>query len=832
MAAAPAPPARRSGLSRVLRRIGRGGRLLLALAALAPPLAAGGETRRPFNIPPGDASETLKTFSRQSGRGVIFPTDGVRHIMTNAVTGELTVGEALDRLLAQTPLVSAIEPQTGAFAIRRIREPRITRTPVRAPVARATRPAAAADEILELSKFEVNTTQDKGYVAANTATGLKTRQELMRIPQSVTVVTRDLIDDIGSANTSDILQFAGASQFYRGESVRLRGARILNPYIDDAIDNTPYMDNVHIDSYEIIRGPAGVLYANSSVGGVVLKATKKPLPYARRTLSFAVDRWGLYRGEFDFTGPLAEIGQARLSYRLVGARQDGDVFFRNVTDRHTAIHPTLQLDLGKTTVRAAFDYQDLHQVSHGMSIIQPDGRLFTGAGRDEGNYPRNAMERQVRRQARFTLLHRFSPHWEARLFATHLDYRRRASVLLNNSVDFANSTLTVTARRNHVQFDHWILNQDVLGTYRLAGLEHQSAFGCTLTDEVSRFANTPDSEFGYRTLSLFQPDFDSLELRRYESYLSAYPLDRHGSRTNNRRSTFYYAHQATVIPERLLLVGGVTRAALHVNDIPNFADRSTVRVVRYRDWLHRIGAVFNLTDSVALYTLSSTTFSPQGNNNTRDYYGNLLPAQQGRGREWGLKTAFADGRLSATVSWFDMELTHVPVGGAGLSPLTGLSYATPDGVQRQRGVDGTLSLHLLPAWQLLVTGFQGRVRDQFGETPNGTYSRHFSFFTRYDFSAGAWNGLSLGGGASRTGGNVILVTESYGLPAGSTQRFVEIKPVWNTVAFASYRFPARWSVRLSVTNVLNQAYLLGSQGLLGGDPSPPRTFQLSTTCTF
>lgn len=126
---------------------------------------------------------------------------------------------------------------------------------------------------MTLSKFEVSTTQGKGYVATNAATGFKTNQELIKISQSVTVVTRDLIDDIGATKTSDV-QYAGASQFYRGESIRLRGARTLNAYMDDAIENVPYSDNVNIDSYEVIRGPAGVLYANAGVAGVVLKTTK------------------------------------------------------------------------------------------------------------------------------------------------------------------------------------------------------------------------------------------------------------------------------------------------------------------------------------------------------------------------------------------------------------------------------------------------------------------------------------------------------------------------------------------------------------------------------
>src|SRR4051794_5553055 len=96
------------------------------------------------------------------------------------------------------------------------------------PPATPTNPAAAKEEASLGSRFEVTTTQGKGYVATNSASGFKTNEELIKIPQSVTVVTRDLIDDIGATKTSDVLLFAGASQFYRGESIRLRGARTLN----------------------------------------------------------------------------------------------------------------------------------------------------------------------------------------------------------------------------------------------------------------------------------------------------------------------------------------------------------------------------------------------------------------------------------------------------------------------------------------------------------------------------------------------------------------------------------------------------------------------------
>jgi iron complex outermembrane receptor protein len=497
------------------------------------------------------------------------------------------------------------------------------------PSTSATTAAAAKEEAIMISRFEVATTQGKGYVATNSATGFKTNQELIKIPQSVTVVTRDLIDDIGATKTSDVLQFAGASQFYRGESIRLRGARTLNAYMDDAIENVPYSDNVNIDSYEVIRGPAGVLYANAGVAGVVLKSTKKPLPTVQRTLNFSLNDWGQYRGEFDFTGPAGEIGGAKISYRAVGAYQDGDAYFKNVDDRRFTIHPTVQIDFKNTTVRFAFDYTDLTNIAGAQNFVLTNGKLYTGAGRDEGYYPKGVMEDHIQIRERFAILHRFSANWESKTSISHLKYEREGTNVLPNSLDLQRGLFNLFARRNYQRLENWVLNQDFLGNYKLGVVDNQSAAGFTLTDEYSRAAFTNSAAFGVQGFPIANPQMDKVVVPSLESYG---PSSVTGSWTNNRRSTYYYQHQATLIPDRLIVVGGLSAATLQINDVPAITARNTAggtRVVNFDETLHRYGVVVNATKEIAFFGLNSTTFAPQGNSNTRDINGVLLPAQVG-----------------------------------------------------------------------------------------------------------------------------------------------------------------------------------------------------------
>lgn len=706
----------------------------------------------------------------------------------------------------------------------------------------------AKEPVLQLSKFEVTTTQDKGYVANNAATGFKTQQELIKIPQSVTVVTRDMIDDIGATRTSDVLLYAGASQFYRGESIRLRGARTLNAYMDDAIENVPYSDNVNIDSYEVMRGPAGVLYANAGVGGIVLKSTKRPLPYSMHQVKFSLKDYGEYRTELDLTGPIGSLGDVKVSYRVAAAFQGGDHYLKNVTDDRIAVHPTLQFNLKNTTVRFALDYVDIDSIAGGQNFILPDGKIYTGGGRDEGYYPKGIMEQHKQSRQRIAILQRLSDNWESKTSLSHLYYLRNGTNLLPLGVlNLQNNTFGLGARRNYQRMDNWVVNQDFLGNYNIGPVANQSAAGFTLTDEYNRasFPQANGGSFGGLTMPLFgtnnrvdvpiaNPNMDAIVVPTYASYGD--PLAG-GSWTNNRRSTYYYQHQAEVIKDRLILLGGWSYATLQINDVPSVTARNTAggtRIVSFEESLHRYGITVNLTKEIALYALDSTTFAPQGNSNTRDINGVLLPAQVGKGKEFGIKTALGGGKFSATLSFYDMSLTNVAVLQSGTSPVTGIGFFAATGLQTQKGWDASFSVAPNANWQIIATAYKGTVEDQNGVKVNNTYDSLYSFFTRYNFTEGSLKGFSIGGGANKTGGNYFATQPagSYVYPTGVTPAPIVLESVWNANMFVSYQYSKKWTFRLNIENVLDKAFALGAQTPLFADLSPPRTFQFSTHYKF
>ena len=78
---------------------------------------ASDNARRDFDVPAGEAGETLKRFAHQANREILFQAEPMKGIMTNAVKGKFTVREALVRLLATTPLRATEDEKTGALAI-------------------------------------------------------------------------------------------------------------------------------------------------------------------------------------------------------------------------------------------------------------------------------------------------------------------------------------------------------------------------------------------------------------------------------------------------------------------------------------------------------------------------------------------------------------------------------------------------------------------------------------------------------------------------------------------------------------------------------------------
>src|SRR5688572_21533783 len=101
----------------------------LALAAICPFVRAADARSRAFNLPADHADKSLQRFAAQAGAEVMFATAAVAGIRTNPVVGEFSPREALNRLIADKPLMVVEESKSGTFVVARRAAPKPSNSP-------------------------------------------------------------------------------------------------------------------------------------------------------------------------------------------------------------------------------------------------------------------------------------------------------------------------------------------------------------------------------------------------------------------------------------------------------------------------------------------------------------------------------------------------------------------------------------------------------------------------------------------------------------------------------------------------------------------------------
>ena len=167
-------------------------------------------------------------------------------------------------------------------------------TPVMTPVASSD--TSAEEQVVHLNPFEVSTSRDVGYQATETLAGTRIRTNLADVSASISVVTKEFLDDIGAIDSSTLLnyttntQVAGPEGTYagvgNGTSVdesgnlrspagaqRVRGLAAADNARDYFITDIPW-DSFNVDRIDILRGPNSILYGLGSPAGIVNGTTR------------------------------------------------------------------------------------------------------------------------------------------------------------------------------------------------------------------------------------------------------------------------------------------------------------------------------------------------------------------------------------------------------------------------------------------------------------------------------------------------------------------------------------------------------------------------------
>ena len=664
--------------------------------------------------------------------------------------------------------------------------------------------ARTEEDILKLSVYKVTSTQDTGY-AAKSATPFKTKQQIVDIPQAITLVTRDLIDDIGEYDLAKVLVYVGGVPKFGGELFQLRGSNAFSTYpvVDGLLTRTVYMDNLFIDSIEIIRGPAALLYPNSQLTGVINKTTRRPQAKPMTSIKASVTDYGLYRVVGDTTGPIGKVGEGQLNYRLIGGYQGGDAYFTNTKEDRTMLHPSLQWDYERTSVMMAYDYQKITRPSNPTAVLQPNGKIFTGGGRENSLFlPPGASETHEHNGVRGIVVHQFSRNWESRLGLDVNRMHRTGSIVLPLAVNWDTRMISFFNRRNDLILENGSISLDTNGKFELGGMQHQSTFGFNKSIQQATQKLWTNTNFGgpgvtFNVRPIDNPDVNTLPVLPFDAYVApANP----GNRARSEFSNFYFQQTVEVIKDRLILVGGYAKFEDVTSNNTNITTTiATVAPVSAN--LHRFGVVAQFFNKkLALYAMQANTQLPRSPTAILQD-GSPAPGASGDGKEAGIKLSLFDGKLNTTLSVFDLETANLAVFG-GVLP-DGRSFNVLIGTTRAKGFDGNITLGLSKNFELIGNFYSGTVKNQLGLPVDDAYKSTVGVVGKYTFHDGTAKGLSLGAGGYRTTGRVTSAAAlTYAAkPAGTFFITNQSDPIIKM--FANYDLNQKWSFKLELENAFD-----------------------------
>lgn len=421
-------------------------------------------------------------------------------------------------------------------------------------------------------------------------------------------------NQIGSSNRYDYLVLRGFSDGSLGNTF-LDGLKVMG---DSNSYSSMVIDPWFLDSIEVVRGPASVLYGRASPGGLVALNSRSPESETSGEVRLGVGNNDQRSAAFDLTGPLNES----VNYRLSGMARKADTQFGPVEEERYALSPQLSWQISDRSTLELMAY--LHKDPEGgyHSGLPYEGTVVSHNGRkiDSGFYEgEEAYEGFERNQKMFgyTFEHRFNPNWLARQRVRHLDSEVRLDQVY--AYGWANdSELIRYYSGGDESLSAWTIDNQLEGRFDSGRMHHQLLAGI---DYQYRDNDVSWPSGVFPNIDAFNPVYGS------DPVGSIYPND---ERHKLRQLGFYLQDQIELDAWRFTLGGRYDRVDIDNRNL-TYGTHSQLDDSQFSG---RLAALYLFDNGVAPYVSYSTAFTPTS---FADADGDLLDPMEGTQIEAGLK---------------------------------------------------------------------------------------------------------------------------------------------------------------------------------------------------
>lgn len=748
----------------------------------------------PVSLPSQPLISSLNALAQLAGVQLIASPDAIAQKTAPALQGNMTLEGALSQLLSESGLGFSVDNGIVVIAPLRAVSDTLTVTGLSDPYA---------------------------SVPQQSSTATKTDTQLLEVPQSVSVVTRERMDRQNVQSVTEALRYVpGVKTETYGvdpkgyDWIYIRGFNALTT--NDYRDGLRQLNNSYsyfrtepyaLERIDIVRGPSSTLFGLGDAGGIVNRISKLPSAQGVHEVEVELGNFNRRQAQFDMSDKIDDDGH--YLYRMIGVVRDSDTQFQyhdgpDVEDNRVYLAPSLTwLPNSDTSLTVRADY--LRDTSGGTVAVltKPGGKVTDTL---LGDYSFNHF-RQEQFTVGYELSHQFNDTFQLR---QNVRYGQTDTVL-NNLLPGAVSFDAGTVSRNAIRFDEHMnafnIDNQLQADFSTASITHRLLTGLDysrLEGNAKRFGAVAPTFNIYNPvygLNIADPNYALNDNDQTTAQLGVYMQD-----------------QISLTPKWLLTLGGrhdeiSLRTQNNLTESTSWLDQGA--------WTGRAGLTYLADNGLAPYISYAESFVP---NSGTDSQNRTFDPSKAHQYEVGVKYQ-PDASLLLTLAAFDITKSNVLTNEIVNSVVTG--YQVASGEVRSRGVETeatmklTQNLDLLASYTYTETEITASNNGDRGKQQANVPKHMASTWLNYSFHQGVLDGLLLSTG-------VRYVGSMYGDNANT----VPVKNFALIDAGAKYQVNQHVSVGFNIQNLLNHDYVGTCDEDTSCYPGQERTFIGSLKYSF
>ncbi|WP_030131921.1 TonB-dependent receptor [Pseudomonas sp. QTF5] len=798
-----------------------------ANASSAPEASTQQRLIQSYDIGAGSLVDVLTRFSSAAGAAISFDARQTQGLQSPGLKGSFAVSEGFARLLSGSGLQA--EPQAnGTYVLRA------------APV---------TGSALELGATNINgqllgaTTENSGSYTTGAVTIGKGEHSLRETPQSVTVMTRKMLDDQNLNTIDQVMEKTPGITVYDstmgGKYFYSRGFRMSGQYQYDGVPldiGNSYVqadsfssDMAYYDRVEVLRGAAGMMKGSGGTSGGVNFVRKRGQATAQTELSLSGGTWDNYRGQVDTGGPLNDAGTVR--GRAVIAEQSRHYFYDDARRKDQIYYDALDFDLTPdTTLGLGVAYEDVDASPCWGGLPHYKDGSDLKLSRSTCLDPSWNTWRSQRTTVFGDLKHQINDDWAMKVAGVYTKNTQdiKYAFAAGSVTPGTSTTDMVGSLYDYDQVDYG-LDAYVDGKFGAFGQQHELIVGFNASrsdkDDFYSVALLPQKQ------NVFNPDRHITEPD--DSYFIENSTRGGPVKTVTEQQGLYSTLRLKLADPLTFVVG--SRVSWYSSKTDSvFINSGTSEHARSTETgqvTPFAGVLLDLNDNLTAYASYSDIFTPQGN--TRSESGSVLKPLVGESYELGVKGEWFEGRLNTSFNLFrTLQKDQAQTDYNSTCPSSdGFCYLNA-GKVRAQGFEAEISGEVIERLQLLAgyTYTQTKTLNDIDSSLNGAAFN--SYVPRHVLRM--WGDYALAGAFERfsIGAGVNAQSDNFRVSPATGEKITQAGyAVWN--GRIGYRIDDTWSLALNGNNLFDKRYYttIGTENF-GNYYGDPRNFTMTVKARF